>query len=105
MSFHIAGNNDQELVIDNYKWRAILAMSKDAGIELPDDWNYNDGYGYHTQAECDKLADALEGYLKDKGQGKYQFDVGEAELYNVWPEHVEAFIRFLRKCGGEFEVW
>lgn len=83
---------------------------------------FNQGAGLESQAECDRLAEALEVILQEHGevisldmepQGpeavllkllRKHFKEDPAEAYLITREHVEMFIEFLRECGG-FEVW
>lgn len=64
------GNPDAYFRASCWSWRPIHALC-DAAIEkekLPFDtnyWGYNDGKGLETAEDCNKLADALESFLKN----------------------------------------
>ena len=64
------GNPDAYFRASCWSWRPIHALC-DFAIEdkkLPFDtnyWGYNDGKGLETAEDCNKLADALESFLKN----------------------------------------
>jgi len=85
-------------------------------------WGFNDGHGLKTQEDCDRLAEALDDFIKnDLGPGgTFQINVPEGrrmpealimkalgykdkEKYSIQKEHLLEFVRFLRSCGG-FEI-
>ena len=114
-------------------WHCIHCLS-DKAMEvygLPygtDGWQHNDGKGLKNQEECDKLADAIEGYFTDN---PLDDDILEVESDQIWvtrdgiiqiaeegkvrpksartpyyikKEKIDKWVEFLRNCGG-FEIW
>ena len=77
-------------------------------------WHYNDGAGLDNQADCDRLADAMDDLPKrvDPKQwnkpGAVATDfsrlMGMTVPVSLDTERVQRFIVFLRHCGG-FEIY
>lgn len=85
-----------------------------------ENWQHNVGRGLRTQEECNRLADALETYIKDNNvvhtlacsmavspDGTFLKDdaiTAEARSpYQIAPNRIQEFVTFLRSCGG-FEI-
>lgn len=126
MGMSIIGKSGNYFRASLDSWEPILAMcielneTKSLLLNL-DGWAVNDGAGIHTQENCDKLADAIEiavnegsfKYELPKDQGRTALHILEesgvvqsnGEPYCTDKEHVMEFVKFLRECGGEFEIW
>ncbi len=124
MGMDVTGASGNYFRASVWSWRPInvlceeLNQDKQLGLDLSY-WGYNDGKGLNTQAECDALANAIEEHVK-QGRQKYiivshmqvspsgQFlppgEVGES-AYSTDAAHVLKFAKFLRECGGSFEIW
>lgn len=113
--------------VNVWTWRVIHHLCDEAikqeGLSfLTDDWALNDGMGLAAQEHCDLLADALSKYVAQNtpANGVFEIDLGvyvkkgsgqfldgpgpDAEsAYRAHISYVEAFITFLRNCGG-FEI-
>ena len=106
-----------------WSWRPIHAIC-DQFCDTKH-WEYNDGAGLGTQAECDRLADNLDGYLATmpetvsigeerdlKVDSERRLLSGDEALqamcegkvlrspWTVRREHLQKFVAFLRGCGG-----
>jgi hypothetical protein len=111
---------------NNAGWRFILRVIEsvydDCHLNLPEGWHRYDA-GLKSQEQCDELANALEAKLQS-GINLSQFaeESGPSldpslgpnvrrflsdprfQLYRSDDEMIRKFIRFLRKCGGEFVI-
>ena len=112
-------------------WRPLHLLISEAnqrrGLEISAEllelMRYNEGAGLKTQAECDRLADALDELLREHGEtitmergltavlGKIRrwlkptrFGDASGPLHRISKDRVKEFIVFLRMCGG-FYVW
>lgn len=125
MGMDIIGKSGNDFRSDLDSWEPILAMcielneTKSLQLNL-DSWHVNDGHGLCSQRDCDKLADAIENavnqgsfkYELPKDQGRTALHILEqsgvlqssGEPHCVEKEHVMEFVKFLRECGGEFEI-
>jgi hypothetical protein len=66
-------------------------------------WYRSNGFGLKTQAECNKLADALESLTHGKSYNSV-IRIPEKNNFSIEVAEILEFIDFLRKCGG-FEIW
>jgi hypothetical protein len=121
MGMDINGKSGNYFRADLDSWEPILAMcmelneTKSRLLNL-DSWHVNDGAGLHTQEDCNKLADAIENAVNE-GSFKYEISdyQGRTALHILAQprgnthctdkEHVMEFVKFLRECGGEFEIY
>lgn len=113
-----------------WQWRPlhmlICEANKRFSLRIPKKtirgMEFNQGDGLESQAQCDRLAQALEVILQEHGEvaaidvepqgggaAVLRFLKGDSEephaiAYIITKEHVEEFIGFLRECGG-FAVW
>lgn len=103
-----------------WSWRPIHQLCELVLKRQLPEWSFNDGKGFKSQKECNKLADALERYLRKFPKEKIAIEshirvskdgtflkpgsTGGESAYSTDREHVEEFIKFLRACGG-FEIW
>jgi hypothetical protein len=112
-----------------WSWPGILTVIMQANdtYDLGFDtkyWGSNDGKGLDLQADCDRLADAMQNILDADPDDIIQSgDNTAARVANTFAEtiskglgiemekdlsaekeHVQEFISFLRSCGG-FEIW
>jgi hypothetical protein len=105
-------------------WQVIVPANDlfEVGISQHDlkDWEVNDGHGLKTQAECDRLADAIERFLEQDSREAFAdarpaegsegatfrllqgmgVEIVSPSGYMVVRKDVERFVRFLRECGG-----
>ena len=120
MGMDVFGNNGNYFRANIWSWRTICYAMELAGYEVPHNWQMNVGAGLSEQDECDQLADRLEQFLKSWDEntlvkecqtlrvdddGRF-VDPGTSDSsspYTVEREHLQAFIDFLRACGG-FEI-
>ncbi len=112
-----------------WSWRPIRQMIDDAnerfelGIE-PDTltgMDYNSGDGLKTQEKCNALADAMDKMLDELNVESISVNLGSrvdennkflpenstegVSAHSATIEHCHEFTKFLRECGGSFEVW
>ena len=129
MGMDIYGNDPTEEVGEYFRaniwsWPAILGVAKTANtvadLQLDmEGWNWNDGHGLSSQAECDVLANAMQRLLDSVETPLLtaEHDPTAAMMVQTFGEisgvkqqaetsvgHAQAFISFLRKCGG-FKIW
>lgn len=107
-----------------WSWRPIhslcmeLNQEQNLGLDL-EGWGYNDGCGLHSQADCIKLATAIEDRLS-KGTKKFVVLFADSPIrvapdgtlgkegespYQTEASHLQEFVKFLRECGDGFEIW
>lgn len=109
-----------------WSWRPIHALVEELNNDLfllldLTNWDSNDGAGLNSQEECDKLADAIEDHVK-AGRKKYVLEtgcslrvdddgrflepgaIGGKSPYFTSASHILEFVKFLRECGGSFEI-
>jgi hypothetical protein len=94
-------------------WRPLWYYCEQVAPDLAEKVEYaqsNDGDGLKTQAECDRLADALEQavaarveWTHDPTGLKAKAD-REGPMYPFDYDNVREWIVFLRGCGG-FAIW
>jgi hypothetical protein len=128
MGFDLTGASGNYFRANVWSWRPIHEMVKrlneEQGLKLDlEHWGTNDGAGLNTQEECDKLARALEAHVQG-GEANFVYDSpydvrvdeqgrflvgssakGGKSAYHTDAEHVLEFVKFLRECGGSFEIW
>lgn len=132
MGMDVYGRENEEAYFraNVWSWRPLHLLICEANqrfsLGIPKEtlkgMEFNQGEGLESQAECDRLADALEVILQEHGevisldmepqgpeaavlrflQRDWKEEQGAA--YITTKEHVEEFIEFLRECGG-FAVW
>lgn len=112
-------------------WRPLHLLISEANqrhrlkisAELLKQMSFNAGAGLESQADCDRLAAALDALLTEYGdlitldieptgiEGEVQqklieagYEVMGGTSYRISKEHAKEFISFLRVCGG-FRVW
>lgn len=121
MGMDVYGRDGSYFGANVWSWRPICYAMGLAGFDVPSEWHMNDGAGLTTQAECDQLADKLATFLSQwdgdvlimesdmrvDAAGRFvdKDTPGSKSAYSVEREHLEAFITFLRECGGGFEIW
>lgn len=102
-----------------WSWRPIHHLCEVVLKRTLPGWEFNQGEGFDSQAECDQLAGALEKYLKqfpkeeiaiesdlrvdDDGAFLKPGATGGKSPYSTDREHVMEFIAFLKSYGG-FEI-
>ncbi len=124
-------NKDGEYFRANiWSWRPIHERCEEVnslynlGLDM-NGWSFNDGNGFTTQEECDKLADAIESrgvedlvwdggmyvhpetgtFLKSTKVRTYcEEDRKRLSAWKTSAPHLAEFVKFLRNCGG-FEIW
>jgi hypothetical protein len=121
MGFDLYGKSGNYFRANVWSWRPILSLCEEVNKEnnlglLFDGWEYNDGEGLDNQEDCNKLANALE--LHTKEREKYVLETGTSlrvdssgkicakgnSPYYTDREHILKFVKFLRECGGSFEI-
>ena len=114
MGMDIYGNNGEDFSVSIFNWPAYLHAMEASGLDVPDDWQYNDGAGLTSQSECDRYANALERWLGNAGISSVVLspsNIGNRVLVeafrqqpvtavSVRTERLQDWIRFLRSCGG-----
>jgi len=131
MGMDLTGASGNYFRANVWSWRPICCLVEDLnqtqglGLNL-NYWHTNDGAGLHSQEECNRLADALEGRCLDlERNGKDEIVLEEAGMrvhadgtftrpgddlsdtkspYSASVSHVWKFVNFLRNCGGSFEI-
>lgn len=120
------GKNEEAMFcLSWWSWRPLLLMMEFAnqnwklGIEGKtfEAMGYNDGAGIGSEGICQQMANALAQILHEIKTERFYMDkdrlLTEEDLpadpkarpdHAVCREDVEAWISFLRECGG-FEVW
>lgn len=111
MGMDVYGESGNYFRASVWSWRPIVAAMADAGFKVPEDWHFNDGAGLRSQEECDELADLMETYLKEHQDREFEMEPPQEALdifgrnpYSVGRDHLEEWIRFLRECGGKFQI-
>lgn len=127
MGMDIYGKNaDTYFRASCWSWRPIHQLceqlNKQKHLDLSfTDWSSNNSAGFYKQADCDKLANALEQHIKETNMtdlilepdcrvdenGVFLSSSNKTDgrsAYYTDREHVESFIKFLRECGGSFEI-
>lgn len=102
----------------------IVNQTHGLGFDLKG-WDYNEGLGLDSQADCDRLADAIEEYHANPGRFQLDFEpcaadefgaeilgmlqgAGFKDIYTGDDEHTTEYlnqrlpelIKFLRECNG-----
>lgn len=126
MGMDVYGKSGNYFRASCWSWRPIHALAEELNMEhnLMLDltgWGFNDGNGLHSQADCDKLATAIEKHVS-QGRKEYELtfpgaplvgnegvflregETGGRTAYRADAEHVLEFAKFLRECGGSFEI-
>jgi hypothetical protein len=125
MGMDVYGKSGNYFRANVWSWRPIHVLCYDLNQKYAlnldlSGWSMNDGAGLHNQADCDALADAIEAHVAD-GPEEYTADCGmycDAQTGRFVPagtegaktahytdkEHVLEFAKFLRECGGSFEI-
>jgi hypothetical protein len=99
-----------------WSWRPLHVLCETVLKQKFPSWGYNDGDGFETQKQCDKLANELEKYLKafpnesismesdirvdENNRFLRRGSTAGKSAYETSKEHVKKFIVFLRNCGG-----
>jgi len=133
MSFDVYGRKPTAPAGENFQrsiwtWNPLVELCRHVnrtfalGLAM-DDWHYNDGEGLSTQDQCDRLAQALQGYIETdwpKGKERLEIEVTPGVEQNVVDaisralpnvevvgrgygvdlEDLLEWIEFLRHCGG-----
>lgn len=121
MGFDLYGKSGNYFRANVWSWRPIHNLCEEVNEENNlglsfDGWEYNDGRGLDNQEACNKLADALEQHTKERE--KYVLETGSPlrvdsrgmlcdkgkSPYYTDKEHILEFVKFLRECGGSFEI-
>lgn len=122
MGMDVYGKSGNYFRASIWSWRPILIeitrlnKEKNLGLDLSH-WGSNDSDGLHTQEECNKLATAIEteykpdsklavfveGGLRVNEHGMFD-DSGTHTPYSTDGKHILEFAKFLRECGGSFEI-
>lgn len=124
MGFDLTGRSGNYFRANAWSWRPIMCLvhelNEALGLPITAGWEYNDGAGLHSQADCDKLAEAIEKHVAEGRQryvmasdcrvddaGRFLRDdqPGGKSAYETDADHILEFARFLRECGGSFEIW
>lgn len=125
MGFDIYGKTGNYFRASVWSWQPILAeitrlnTQRRLGLNL-DGWEYNNGHGLDSQAACNSLASAIEaefapdhtllleiaGSVRVDNEGRMLCDgeSGGRSPYGTSGDHILKFARFLRECGGAFEI-
>lgn len=133
MGMDVTGKSGNYFRANMWSWRPINELCKVANDRFLKGrlnlhgWAYNGGNGLRTQEDCDDLANALEQLLAEMPQtieanppkhecrpedslvelldpDRFKVHPEKAE-YSVQKTHAEEFVKFLRECGGGFEIW
>jgi hypothetical protein len=124
MGFDVYGKSGNYFRACCWSWRPIHALCEEVNTENNlglsfELWGSNDGAGLDNQHDCNKLADALEEHAKERERYVLELDsdirVDRDGLFlpkgqpgkSPWEtdrEHVLEFVKFLRECGGSFEI-
>lgn len=119
MGMDVYGKSGNYFRANIWSWRPIHKLCETVlHTDLPL-WGSNGGAGFTTQEACDDLANRLEKHLRDfpneaielesdcrvadNGQFLRSTTAGRT-AYSTDREHVAEFIKFLRECGGSFEI-
>ncbi len=129
MGMDIYGKSGNYFRASVWSWRPIHALCDDLnakhglGLDLSH-WGYNDGAGLRSAKQCEVLALALENEITRKDapaeyelasdcrvdrQGCFVDNWGQKttetrSAYHTDRAHIAEFIKFLRDCGGSFEI-
>lgn len=127
MGFDLTGKSGNYFQANIWSWRPILALCEELNDEKKlnlnlDGWGMNDGEGLHNRTDCLKLAYAIEEHVKQgrqtytlqfegslavnsEGQFVERNTPGAKSPYETDAEHILEFVKFLRECGGGFEIF
>jgi hypothetical protein len=121
MGMDIFGVSGAYFCANIWSWRALRHAMDKAGYDVPLEWSANNGYGLSSQEDCDELADLLCKFLSrwdgetfvmesdtrvdETGKFVDEDTPGSISAYTVSRDRIEAFIDFLRNCGGTFQIF
>lgn len=126
MGMDVNGRSGNYFRANVWSWRPIhqlcaeLNERHNLGLDLAG-WGFNNGAGLRNQKDCDKLADAIEAEVtKPDAPKEYSVNcgmwvnangtfadgpgTGTRSAHHTDLEHILEFVKFLRECGGSFEI-